>query len=464
MMKKYKILIVEDNEALNQLFNLTLSRENYICTSVYDGKSALESITQYNYDLVLLDYKLPDFTAKEILEKINSLKKSVNFIVITGHGDEKIAVEVMKLGALDYLVKEQNLIDVLPINIKRILKSITTNQNLENTRRKLIESGKLYRTLLKQLPDIVIIHKSGKILYINEAVHKILPFNTYKGKTLLSLFPPVTGASIVKNLQRLKNGEPIGIYEINLEGNDGAKKYLNVQSEEIKYKGEKAIITVLTDVTKAKEAEENILQKTIEIQEKERARIAEDIHDDLGPILSSIKIYSGLLFSKNKNQKDKKEYALKIQELVDSAIKNTRTISNNLMPNALKDYGLINAIGLFCETLNKTNFLKINYTYDNFELDKTQEIVIYRVLTELINNSLKHSGCSIIDLEIRKRENEKLWIYYKDNGCGLKHHAKDKKRDGRGLSNIFNRLASINAQYSLFEDDGFGLIIKKDSN
>jgi len=453
-----KILIVEDDTSLNYLISSRLTAEGYQCESAHDGETAINLINSQNFALVLLDYKLPDYNAKEIITYFSELGKKINFVVVTGNGDERIAVEIMKLGAIDYMIKDSRLLDVLPTIIEKIIKQIKLQYDLDEANIKIIESELLYKQLVKQLPDIIIIHRDGKILFVNEALFNYLPLEKFEGKPLISLFSQSLGKNVLQNLQKLKIDKNLTVHEINITDKNNLRNYFQIKSESIEYKGNSAILTVLTDITKIKQSEEKIVKATIETQEKERSRIAEDLHDDLGPILSSIKIYSDLLLSTTKTAEEKIGYAKQIIELTDKAVKNTRTISNNLMPSVLKDFGLIQALEMFCETINKAEIIKIELISNSkSKLDKTNEIVIYRVITELINNSIKHSNCKNIQLNISINEN--LNIFYKDDGCGISNKKNDK---GMGMNNIINRLNSINATFTLLNEKGFGIIINKE--
>lgn len=455
---EHKILIVEDDTSLNYLISSRLTSDGYHCESAHDGETAINLINSQNFTLVLLDYKLPDFNAKEIISHFIEQNKKVNFVVVTGQGDEKIAVEIMKLGAIDYLIKDTRLLDVLPTIISKILKQLKLQNDLKIANKKIIESELLYKQLVKQLPDIIIIHRDGKILFVNEALFNYLPNEKFEGKTLISLFSQSSGKNVLQNLQKLKIDKNLTVHEINIVDKNNLRNYFQIKSESIEYKGNSAILTVLTDITKIKQSEEKIVKATIETQEKERSRIAEDLHDDLGPILSSIKIYSDLLLSTTKTAEEKIEFSKKIQELTNMAVNNTRTIANNLMPNTLKDFGLLQAIEMFCETINKAEIIKIEFTSNSTsKIDKTNEIVIYRVITELINNSIKHSNCKNIQLNISIGEN--LNIFYKDDGCGISSKKNDK---GMGMNNIINRLKSINATFTLLNENGFGIKINKE--
>jgi signal transduction histidine kinase len=107
-------------------------------------------------------------------------------------------------------------------------------------------------------------------------------------------------------------------------------------------------------------------------------------------------------------------------ELIDDAVSSTRTIANNLMPGIIADYGLVKALQSFCKKLNIARSLNISFNAENESrrFDSTVEITLYRVLMELINNSIKHASAKNIDITIRE-EDKSLVVLYADDGVGF---------------------------------------------
>lgn len=460
----HEIILIEDDIGLNRLIRKNLEKNNIFCDFAYNGNDALNLIQKNNYQLALIDYRLPDYNGLELSKKILQISDKIGFIIITGYGDQNIAVEFMKQGALDYISKDFNLDNILPGAIIKALETIKLKNELVAAQKKLIESEMLYRTLVKQIPDIIIIHNNGKIMFINDSISNYFELKPYEllNKNFFNYLDTEVKEKVINNLQNIKSGSESELFEIYMFTKNDEKKYFNIQNEEITYKKKKSVLTVLTDITKIKNAEEKTFTAVINAQENEKASFAENLHDDLGPILSSIKIYSNLLISKNKSKKELKEYQSKLSNLVDMAISNTRAIANNLMPNILNDYGLILALESFIDTLNKSKTIdiKLDVALNNKKIEKTFEIIFYRVITELINNTLKHAKATNITIEI-KVNNNILSIFYADNGRGIDLSKIDKRKTNMGLTNISNRLKSINADFSIINDPGFNMLIKK---
>ncbi len=116
MLPPKKILIVDDNPLFVNFLVRVLEGKGYEISVAYDGQTGIQKVRQNVPDLILLDLKLPDLSGEEVLEKIRATHKQIPIIVVTGHGGEQVAVEMMKKGATDYLSK--------PIDFEILLKSI----------------------------------------------------------------------------------------------------------------------------------------------------------------------------------------------------------------------------------------------------------------------------------------------------------------------------------------------------
>jgi two-component system cell cycle response regulator len=125
-----KILVVEDNAELNRLMQKTLQREGFETAGVFTGSETVKWLANNNNAIIILDYLLPDMNGTELVQLITKKRDDLPFVVITGHGDEKIAVEMMKKGAKDYIVKGPDFIDMLPHVIHRVINDLKLEKEL----------------------------------------------------------------------------------------------------------------------------------------------------------------------------------------------------------------------------------------------------------------------------------------------------------------------------------------------
>ena len=148
------ILLVEDNERLSQLIKKNLERVGYQTEFTTNGATAIEKIREGEKSLLLLDYQLPDMNGKELIEELIESENLLPFIVITGQGDEKVAVEMMKLGARDYIIKDTALLDLLPQVIERVGGQLEIERQLARTEIRLHERECSLSALMENLPGM----------------------------------------------------------------------------------------------------------------------------------------------------------------------------------------------------------------------------------------------------------------------------------------------------------------------
>lgn len=210
-------------------------------------------------------------------------------------------------------------------------------------------------------------------------------------------------------------------------------------------------ILVIRDLTEKKDAEKKLFNTIIEVEERERQKFSRELHDGLGPILSSIKLYLNLM-SELKDESRLNEIYGKTLECLNEAIRSLKEISSNLSPSSLTKYGLVYAIRSFIErfSLNHHNSLKIEFTFNkDRRYERNIEVSIYRIISELINNTIKHANATKITINLCYSEEEKtLKLNYTDNGSGMDVAKELKRAAGLGLSNIYQRVEFLKGTIS----------------
>lgn len=197
--------------------------------------------------------------------------------------------------------------------------------------------------------------------------------------------------------------------------------------------------------------EKEILSATIKTEERERTKFAEELHDSLGALLSSMRIYTDILNTQlQQNSYDKNALDSNFEmlnTLLNDAIVTTKEVSNGLIPNVLTDFGLIDTLYSYFTKINRTNTINIDFDVDDnvnrFELN--EEIAYFRIISELLNNTLKHAQAKNIRVRIGIKK-DKMFIQYNDDGVGFNYKTSSKKGT-MGLQNIISRAKSIGAEY-----------------
>lgn len=204
--------------------------------------------------------------------------------------------------------------------------------------------------------------------------------------------------------------------------------------------------------------EKRFMTALLRTEERSRASFSRELHDGLGPLLSSAKMSLSAL--NRANLKDNERQILQNSSaVIDEAIRSLREISNNLSPHILNDFGLVRGIKNFVErlgTLRDTN-VEFSTTLKDERYDSNIEVILYRVVCELINNSLKHADATHISVMLRE-ERELLIVEYSDNGRGFNYS--DVESSGMGLSNIRSRISSLNGKFELHSSVGKGMCVK----
>jgi signal transduction histidine kinase len=204
-------------------------------------------------------------------------------------------------------------------------------------------------------------------------------------------------------------------------------------------------------------SEKRVINAIINTEENERKRFAKDLHDGLGPILSTVKMSLSALTDRIKDESGS-VILNNTNHLVNEAISTIKDISNNLSPHVLSNFGLASAISAFTNKINQTKAVEIDFksNMETQRLDNDKEVVIYRAVCELINNSVLHSGASRIEIELNKHE-KFITLQFYDNGRGFDTSSLSKEdTKGMGLSNIETRVKTVEGVFILESTPGKG--------
>ncbi len=222
-----------------------------------------------------------------------------------------------------------------------------------------------------------------------------------------------------------------------------ARKKIHIQNTKFKVENQKVI-----DLLKKQELK--FIDARLKGQEKERQRIARDLHDRLGSMLSMVKIhYKSVEDNINSLKTQSQEQYAKANELLDAACVEVRKIAHNMSSGVLSKFGLIPALEDLVTAIKESNQIDVSLITHGIEgrLKNDLEIIIYRIIQELVNNILKHSKSTefIIQLVLSA---ETLNIVVEDNGKGFDVKNLDEL-SGMGLKNVASRVNSVNGQLNI---------------
>jgi signal transduction histidine kinase len=203
------------------------------------------------------------------------------------------------------------------------------------------------------------------------------------------------------------------------------------------------------------------LQSMINGQETERTRIAKDLHDGLGGLFSTVKMYFSSLQHDMPELKEK-ELFQKSYSLVDSASVEIRRIAHSMMPEVLMRLGLVNALKDLCDNISAGKLIKVSLEVHGIQnrFNANTEIMLYRIIQELLNNIMKHANATEVIIQFIK-EAERLSVVVEDNGQGFNTQQFDESKS-TGLETVKSRVSYLNGKLSIDSEKGIGTTIMMD--
>jgi signal transduction histidine kinase len=220
-----------------------------------------------------------------------------------------------------------------------------------------------------------------------------------------------------------------------------------------------ARIELMQNINLLMEAEKKLVLNSIEIEERERGRYSRELHDGLGPLLSTIKMYMQSLSGSSKSEKVK-FIAEESERNIKIAIQTMREVAHGLSPFNLSNFGYVNAVLEFTKGINKIHDLVIDFEYNSHaRFNDFYEIILYRITTELISNTLKHAQATHVEIAFNySYEKRNITLVYSDNGTGFDASCNDSKK-GMGLMNIHQRINILGGHFKIESVIGKGCTI-----
>jgi two-component system, NarL family, sensor kinase len=225
------------------------------------------------------------------------------------------------------------------------------------------------------------------------------------------------------------------------------KQIISSQHSEIQKK-------IISDLEKDKEL--LVARSMLKGEEAERSRIARDLHDGLGGMLSGVKLTLSNMKNRYVIDSETSELFANALEMINSSVIELRRVAHNMMPEILLYSGLQSALESFCQPLTHNNKLKVIFQSYGISkrLNQHFELTLYRIAQELINNSLKHSGGDEIIVEL-VQDDSRISLNIRDNGRGINMETL-KFSSGSGIPNIHTRVNSYGGIFDIFSEPDHG--------
>jgi signal transduction histidine kinase len=200
-------------------------------------------------------------------------------------------------------------------------------------------------------------------------------------------------------------------------------------------------------------------QSILEAEEKERTRIAKDLHDGVGQMMSAARMNLSSFYNTAKIEDSEQNKSLtNIIHLVDDSCKEVRAVSHSMMPSALLNKGLSDAVKELTDKISNKE-LQASFYSEGFteRLNTTTETILFRVIQECINNSIKHADASTLDISLI-HDNDGISVTIEDNGKGFSN-IQQQKEEGMGLSNIRSRIQFLKGTVDIDSSPGNGTLV-----
>jgi two-component system sensor histidine kinase UhpB len=470
MTQSLKILHLEDlpsdaDMVMRELKKAGITGEIFLADNKEDF---IKALIEFSPDIILSDHSLPSFNSHEALKIVKEMGIEIPFILITATVSEEYAVNIIKEGASDYILKDR--LQRLPNAIVAAL----DKYNLELARRRdmdtLRSSERKYKLLFESnpLPMWMVSRSTLDIIDVNEAA--ITHYGYTKEEFLkinsVNLRPEEDIAEYRMN-NRKKNS---GLYKSGLwrhKKKDGTVIMVDVIAHDVLYENKQVRLILANDVTEKMYAEAElarqrtrqqklITETSIQVQEREREEIGKELHDNINQILAAAKLY--LQHGIRKTDCDS-EILQKSLENIDLAIAEIRKLSQVLVAPSLGDITLTQAIEQLILLIENTTSLKMTLDSGNFNedaLDRNVKLTLYRIVQEQINNILKHSRATSASIRLGLVSKD-IFLSIKDDGIGFDT---TKNSGGIGLRNIANRVDFYDGVVQIVSSSGNGCTLE----
>ncbi len=468
-MEKARIMIIENESIIAADIRNILDKCGYYTAGVFArGEEAIEKIEELYPDLVLMDIKLAG--SMDGVETARLIRDCSNapVIYLTAFADEDTLQRAKITEPYGYLLK--------PVDEKALNAAIEIAISKSNIERKLRESEGRFRSLVEATSDWVWEMDEDLVYtYVSPKIRDIMGYEpeALLGKTPVTLMPPDEARRLAVSFSSIiASQKAFNILENKNIHRDGHQLVLETSGVPFfdrhgKFRGYRGIHR---DITKRKKAEEALKRSREElrrlsahlesVREKERARVAREIHDELGQSLTALKMDISWLNKRvPEDQKALHEKTESMSGLVDKTIQTVKRISSELRPGLLDDLGLVAAIEWEAEDFQKRTEIKCELNLPPFDivLDQDRSTALFRILQETLTNVIRHAKATKVKISLVEKNNT-IVMKVKDNGKGIPEETTPEP-ESFGLIGIRERVRSFGGKVKIQGIEGKGTTV-----
>jgi len=464
-----RLLVVEDSDADYELLLLVLRKSGFAPTGIRvetepEMRQALES---RNWDLVIADNHLPTFSVEEALRVLREMRLDLPFIIVSGAMREEAAIAAMLAGADDYITKSQ-LARLVPA-IERSLRAAESRRLRRDAEQALRGNVARLQGLAANIPGMLFearfVERELRFLYVSEGSQSLLGIAPAVLQEvpglLLQLIDPADRAALIARLETTSLMPGIIQWEgrAHASRDDGGMRWIQIgASPSVGPDGLLRWTGVITDISALKLAQEELGQSRDElralsahlaqIRETERARIAREIHDDIGSLLTGLRADLSWLKRRVGGDPAISEKLSYMNELVDSAADASMRIVRDLRP-AVLDFGFAYAMHWLATDFNRHSDMNCEFACNNEEadIDRERAAPIFRIFQELLTNITKHSGARRVRADLNIDE-DTVQLQVLDDGIGITRP--DRRRaESFGIRGMQERALELGGTFSI---------------
>ncbi len=432
--------------------------DNDLITLILHNNSEIKKFTSKKNNveyLLALDY-YPDFEYHIV---IAIPTKELTYVPL-----KTIIVNSIIMGLILVVLLAILMLSTTTPRVHRLLNAIRlSNTKLKSTKQALKQSEENFETIFQNSSDEIFVSDiQGNIIEVNKQASKLL---LYSKEELLQMnildIKPLKQAGLFLKYRKTIISQGSFLFDSEYINKNGEVIPVETNSRLLEFNGETVILSISRNLAKRKEMERKVLSAVIQTEEKERERFSKDMHDGIGPLLSTVKLYVNELGSTEIKPKEKKEFVIQVNKMLDDAVSSIREISNNLMPRVIHEYGLVKALEAFCEKVNQTGKIHVDFNTNGiqYSLDKNIQLILFRVISELLTNTIKHAKAKNAYIQLQK-SGDNISLMFTDDGIGFDSKTvMENKGTGIGLKSIVSRIKSINGNCEITSSEGNGFKI-----